>query len=270
MIDSNVFAIFCPSPSQPWPRDQATAIARRIPCWRFLWKESVDSLLFMGHIRVDKKSADKNGWVFGSVFWSFVELWSNLVPWTRHLISWWFQPWRTLVKLDHLARWGLFSLKTIMWEFFMILYSCLTPICSRNCYCLRPRKVSCPHITWQVEARDVPRKFSIACGSGLEDEISFWDGLGFKEGMPFSHNTWRPPAMLQRHLHPTHPRVVRRSCCKPSSRPYVACIRREAIHSSFSWFILQGWTLHVPPKRSPPRIWNTGISDPWRWCLKIL
>lgn len=34
--------------------------------------------------------------------------------------------------------------------------------------------------------------------------------------------------MLQRHLHPTHPRVVRRSCCKPSSRPYVACIRREA------------------------------------------
>lgn len=102
------------------------------------------------------------------------------------------------------------------------------------CYCLRPRKVSCPHITWQVEARDVPRKISIACGSGLEDEISFWDGLGFKEGMPFSHNTWRPPAMLQRHLHPTHPRVVRRSCCKPSSRPYVACIRREAIHSSFS------------------------------------
>lgn len=130
----------------------------------------------------------------------------------------------------------------------MILYSCQTPICWRNCYCLRPRKVSCPHITWQVEARDVPRKFSIACGSGLEDEISFWDGLGFKEGMPFSHNTWRPPAMLQRHLHPTHPRVVRQSCCKPSSRPYVACICREAIHSSFSWFILQGWTLHVPPK----------------------
>ena len=31
--------------------------------------------------------------------------------------------------------------------------------------------------------------------------------------------------MLQRHLHPIHPRVVRRSCCKHSSRPYVACIR---------------------------------------------
>ena len=188
-----------------------------------------------------------------------VELWSNLAPWTRHLIS----------QIGSSCQVGFIFFEN---HHVGILHDSVF-LSNSNLFkelLLPSTKATKEGLHLGKLKQEMCPEFSIAWGSGLEDEISFWDGLGFKEGMPFSHNTWRPPAMLQRHLHPTHPRVARRSCCKPSSRPYVACIRREAIHSSFSWFILQGWTLHVPPKPSPPRIWNTWISDAWRWCLKTL